>query len=41
MTRIPSFAEVNFEARNGSGGAGSDAAPWQTPEGIAVKPSLR
>ena len=39
MTRIPSFAEVNFEARNGSGGAGSDAAPWQTPEGIAVKPS--
>ncbi len=38
MTRIPSFTQVNFEARNGSGAAASDAAPWQTPEGIAVKP---
>ena len=39
MTRIPSFAEVNFETRNASGGAVSDAEPWQTPEGIAVKPA--
>jgi methylmalonyl-CoA mutase len=38
MTRIPSFTQVNFEARNGSGAAASDAAPWQTPEGISVKP---
>ena len=39
MTRIPSFADVNFEARNGSGDGASDATPWQTPEGIAVKPA--
>ncbi len=39
MVRIPNFAEVNFEASNGGGAAAPDAAPWQTPEGIAVKPA--
>jgi methylmalonyl-CoA mutase len=45
MTRIPAFAEVNFDARNGigagpPGAAGAaGAAVWQTPEGIAVKPA--
>jgi methylmalonyl-CoA mutase len=40
MTRIPSFAEVNFDTRNGSGSAASaSASAWQTPEGIAVKPA--
>ena len=40
MTRIPSFAEVNFDSRNGSGAvAPATTAPWQTPEGIAVQPA--
>ncbi|HZJ13234.1 MAG TPA: methylmalonyl-CoA mutase [Methyloceanibacter sp.] len=44
MTRIPAFAEVNFTEANfdqGNGGsaASADASPWQTPEGIAVKPA--
>ena len=40
MTRIPSFTEVNYEARNGSGSAAqTETTPWQTPEGIAVRPS--
>jgi methylmalonyl-CoA mutase len=40
MTRIPSFAELNFESNNSSGASGSDTAPaWPTPEGIAVKPA--
>jgi methylmalonyl-CoA mutase len=40
MTRIPSFAELNFESNNSSGVSGSDTAPaWPTPEGIAVKPA--
>jgi len=39
MTRIPSFGEVKFDRRNGSGAtAPATAADWQTPEGIAVKP---
>ncbi|MGI8853921.1 MAG: methylmalonyl-CoA mutase [Methyloceanibacter sp.] len=37
MTRIPSFAEVNFEVRNG-GSTPPEADAWQTPEDIAVKP---
>lgn len=42
MTRIPSFAEVNFDSRNGSGAAApAETAAWQTPEGIAVKPAYR
>ncbi|MGC2411036.1 MAG: methylmalonyl-CoA mutase [Methyloceanibacter sp.] len=42
MTRIPAFAEVNFDARNGIGAGppgAAGAAVWQTPEGIAVKPA--
>jgi methylmalonyl-CoA mutase len=41
MTRIPSFAEVNFDSRNGSGAIApaTTASPWQTPEGIAVQPA--
>jgi len=40
MTRIPSFAEVNFDSRNGSGAvAPATTASWQTPEGIAVQPA--
>jgi methylmalonyl-CoA mutase len=40
MTRIPSFAEMTFDRRNGSGSpAPTTAAAWQTPEGIAVKPA--
>ena len=38
MTRIPAFADIAFDARNGAGTRPSGAAPWQTPEGIAVKP---
>ncbi|MEX2166170.1 MAG: methylmalonyl-CoA mutase [Methyloceanibacter sp.] len=38
MTRIPAFAEVSFEIRNGGGTAPAETAAWQTPEGIAVKP---
>jgi methylmalonyl-CoA mutase len=42
MTRIPSFAEVNFDRSNGSGAAApAETAAWQTPEGIAVKPAYR
>jgi methylmalonyl-CoA mutase len=40
MTRIPSFVEVKFDSRNGSGApAPATADTWQTPEGIAVKPA--
>jgi len=39
MTRIPSFAEVNFEQSDGANAAPADAPAWQTPEGIAVKPA--
>jgi methylmalonyl-CoA mutase len=38
MTRIPAFANIAFDARNGGGTRPSGAAPWPTPEGIAVKP---
>ncbi|HEY6655268.1 MAG TPA: methylmalonyl-CoA mutase [Methyloceanibacter sp.] len=38
MTRIPAFADIAFDARNGAGTTSSGATPWQTPEGIAVKP---
>ena len=39
MTRIPSFAEVNFEQSNGSSAGPANTPAWQTPEGIAVKPA--
>jgi methylmalonyl-CoA mutase len=39
MTRIPSFAEVAFDKRNGASAAPGAAPAWQTPEGIAVKPA--
>ena len=40
MTRIPSFAEVNFDSPSGSGAAApAQTSAWQTPEGIAVKPA--
>jgi methylmalonyl-CoA mutase len=40
MTRIPSFAEMAFDGPKESRAAVSEtAAPWQTPEGIAVKPA--
>src|SRR5215475_2044654 len=37
MTRIPAFADIAFDASVG-GTTPNGAAPWQTPEGIAVKP---
>jgi methylmalonyl-CoA mutase len=38
MTRIPAFADIAFDVRNGAGTPSSGLTPWQTPEGIAVKP---
>ncbi len=37
MSRIPDFAHVDF-ADAGTTASGTAAAPWLTPEGIAVKP---
>jgi methylmalonyl-CoA mutase len=39
MTRIPSFAEMKFDAVRGADAAPMSANSWQTPEGIAVKPT--
>ena len=40
MTRIPSFAELKFDGGNNADVATPAAAePWQTPEGIAVRPA--
>ncbi|HEX7531652.1 MAG TPA: methylmalonyl-CoA mutase, partial [Methyloceanibacter sp.] len=40
MTRIPSFAEVKFDAGSDAGAATpATAEPWHTPEGIAVRPA--
>jgi methylmalonyl-CoA mutase len=40
MTRIPSFADVKFDAVGGTDAASpATANSWQTPEGIAVKPA--
>jgi methylmalonyl-CoA mutase len=39
MTRIPSFADVNFEQSDTAYAAPAAASAWQTPEGIAVKPA--
>jgi len=39
MTRIPSFTDIAFDRKAGLETPASAAAePWQTPEGIAVKP---
>src|SRR2546430_16989282 len=38
MSRIPDFASIDFAAERGADAAGAAAAPWLTPEGIAVKP---
>jgi methylmalonyl-CoA mutase len=38
MSQIPNFAEIAFSEAPQPAGNG-DAAPWMTPEGIAVKPS--
>jgi methylmalonyl-CoA mutase len=38
MTRIPAFADIAFDTGNGASTRPSGAVPWQTPEGIAVKP---
>lgn len=40
MTRIPSFATASFaEAKGAEAEASGSADPWQTPEGIAVRPA--
>ncbi len=39
MTRIPSFVDMTFDGGPVSGDAPPTGAPWQTPEGIAVKPA--
>ena len=38
MTRIPDFAKIDF-AEASTATAAADAAPWLTPEGIAIKPA--
>jgi methylmalonyl-CoA mutase len=38
MSPIPNFAEVDFVQAMSPAGAAGAAAPWRTPEGIAVKP---
>ena len=37
MTRIPAFADIAFDTKNGAGTSPAGASAWQTPEGIAVK----
>ena len=38
MTNVPNFADVPFESTISAAAAAGAAAPWLTPEGIAVKP---
>src|SRR5689334_23382052 len=38
MTRVPDFTTIDFAEAKPQGRAGT-AAPWLTPEGIAVKPA--
>ena len=38
MSQVPNFAKVEFADKAAPSGKGS-AAPWTTPEGIAVKPT--
>jgi len=40
MSQIPDFTQIDFAATPGAGRNGAGATePWQTPEGIAIKPS--
>jgi len=39
MTRIPDFADIDFDTGPASGDAPPGGSAWQTPEGIAVKPA--
>ncbi len=39
MTRIPSFADLTFAPAGAAKDKPASAEPWQTPEGIAVKPA--
>jgi methylmalonyl-CoA mutase len=38
MTNVPNFADVPFASTMSAAAAAGAAAPWLTPEGIAVKP---
>jgi len=38
MTRIPDFADIDFNTGPGAADAPAGGSAWQTPEGIAVKP---
>jgi len=39
MTRIPDFADIDFNTGPGAADAPAGGSAWQTPEGIAVKPA--
>ena len=39
MSRIPDFSNLPFTPAAQSDAPGGDAAPWDTPEGIAIKPA--
>jgi methylmalonyl-CoA mutase len=39
MTRIPDFADIDFDTGPAAGDAPAGGSTWQTPEGIAVKPA--
>ncbi len=39
MTRIPDFADIDFDTGPAAGDAPAGGSAWQTPEGIAVKPA--
>ncbi len=39
MTRIPAFADIEFDAGSAPGAAPAKGEAWQTPEGVAVKPA--
>jgi methylmalonyl-CoA mutase len=39
MTRVPDFADIDFDAGPAAGDAAAGGGAWQTPEGIAVKPA--
>ena len=39
MSRIPNFAQIDFA--DAPLAAAAQAAPWLTPEGVAVKEQLR
>jgi methylmalonyl-CoA mutase len=39
MTRIPAFADIEFDSGNADRPAPMTGEAWQTPEGVAVKPA--